>query len=70
MNTTQIFKNNLNIDPMEYDNNIETHKNFNRIETYDRNKKWQGKTFYKASSHNKLYEAPKGLMRMNSLKKK
>ena len=63
------LKNNLNIDPMEYDNNIETHKNFNKIENYDRNKKWQGKTFYKASSHNKLYEAPKGLMRMNSLKK-
>ena len=61
---------NLGIKPEEYDNNIETHKNFNKVENYDRNKKWQGRTFFKAKSHNKLYETPKGLMRSNSIKDK
>ena len=58
--------NNLGIHPNEYDNNIETHKNFNKIENYDRNQKWKGNDFYKAPTHNKLYQAPQGLMRNNS----
>ena len=62
------LKNNLDIDVIDYDNNIETHKNFNKLENYDRNKKWQGKKFFNTSSHNKLYETPKGLMRTNSTK--
>ena len=57
---------NLGINPMDYDNNIETHKNFNKVENFDRNQKWQGKTFFKAGTHNKLYKAPQGLMRANS----
>ena len=63
------LQNNLGIHPMEYDNNVETHKNFNKVENYDRNKRWQGRTFFKAQSHNKLYEAPQGLMRTNSTQK-
>ena len=58
--------NNLGIHPSEYDNNIETHKNFNKIENYDRNQKWKGNDFFKAPTHNKLYQAPQGLMRNNS----
>ena len=58
--------NNLGIHPNEYDNNIETHKNFNKIENYDRNQKWKGNDFFKAPTHNKLYQAPQGLMRNNS----
>ena len=54
---------NLGIHPNEYDNNIETHKNFNKIENYDRNQKWKGNNFFKAPTHNKLYHAPQGLMR-------
>ena len=34
------LQNNLGIHPNEYDNNTETHKNFNKVENYDRNKKW------------------------------
>ena len=64
------MQNNLGISPYEYDNNIETHKNFNKVENYDRNKKWQGKTFFKAASHSKLYNTPQGLMRTSSTKKK
>ena len=60
------LQNNLGIHPNEYDNNTETHKNFNKVENYDRNKKWQGRTFFKAQSHNKLYITPQGLMRTNS----
>ena len=58
--------NNLGIHPNEYDNNVETHKNFNKIENYDRNQKWKGNDFFKAPTHNKLYQAPQGLMRNNS----
>ena len=58
--------NNLGIHPNDYDNNIETHKNFNKIENYDRNQKWKGNDFFKAPTHNKLYQAPQGLMRNNS----
>ena len=58
--------NNLGIHPSEYDNNVETHKNFNKIENYDRNQKWKGNDFFKAPTHNKLYQAPQGLMRNNS----
>ena len=58
--------NNLGIHPSEYDNNVETHKNFNKIENYDRNQKWKGNNFFKAPTHNKLYQAPQGLMRNNS----
>ena len=57
---------NLGIHPYDYDNNIETHKNFNKIENYDRNKKWKGSNFFKAPSHNKVYQAPQGLMRNDS----
>ena len=57
---------NLGIHPNEYDNNVETHKNFNKIENYDRNQKWKGNEFFKAPGHNKLYKAPQGLMRNNS----
>jgi len=57
---------NLGIHPNEYDNNIETHKNFNKIENYDRNQKWKGNHFFKAPTHNKLYQTPQGLMRNNS----
>ena len=57
---------NLGIHPNEYDNNIETHKNFNKIENYDRNQKWKGNGFFKAPSHNKLYQTPQGLMRNDS----
>ena len=60
------LKNNLNIDPMEYDNNIETHKNFNKVENYDRNQKWKGNGFFKAPSHSKLYQTHQGLMRNDS----
>ena len=58
--------NNLGIHPNDYDNNVETHKNFNKIENYDRNQKWKGNDFFKAPTHNKLYQAPQGLMRNNS----
>jgi hypothetical protein len=58
---------NLGIKPEEYDNNTETHKNFNKVENYDRNKKWRGRTFFEAKPHNKLYETPQGLMRSNSM---
>ena len=57
---------NLGIHPNEYDNDIETHKNFNKIENYDRNKKWKGGNFFKAPPHNKIYQTPQGLMRDNS----
>ena len=57
---------NLGIHPIEYDNNVETHKNFNKIENYDRNQKWRGNQFFKAPDHNKLYQAPQGLMRNNN----
>ena len=57
---------NLGIHPNEYDNDKETHKNFNKIENYDRNRKWKGHTFFKAPTHNKEYKAPQGLMRSNS----
>ena len=60
------LQNNLGIHPNDFDNNIETHQNFNKVENYDRNKKWESKTFYKAESHNKLYKTPQGLMRTNS----
>ena len=63
------LQNNLGINPNEYDSNIETHKNFNKVENYDRNKRWQGRTFFKAASHNKLYNTPQGLMRINSIQK-
>ena len=60
------LQNNLGIHPNDFDNNIETHQNFNKVENYDRNKKWESKTFFKAESHNKLYKTPQGLMRTNS----
>ena len=60
------LQNNLGIHPNDFDNNIETHQNFNKVENYDRNKKWESKTFFKAESHNKLYKTPQGLLRTNS----
>ena len=57
---------NLGIHPNEYDNNVETHKNFNKVENYDRNQKWKGNGFFKAPTHKKLYQTPQGLMRNDS----
>jgi len=57
---------NLGIHPNEYDGNEETHRNFNKVENYDRNQKWKGNNFFQAPTHNRLYKVPQGLMRNNS----